>query len=271
MKDLHDLNLPSEFFTTIKKISEEIQIECIYLLGAIEKNEKINSIYVSKSIAKANIILYHLLIVKKSEEKKNEDAIQTKIEVLTKNFVPMIAWSMSSQNFIEQIHNNEYFASYIMRKGHLCFGVPLVEKESTPQLPPKSCDATKWVKRAKEFLAGAELFLVRKEFRLAVFMLHQAAEQSYIGHIHAMTGYKAAIHNLHRLHQYTLQLSFEDSAIFPRDNENEERLFQLLKRSYVDSRYATDFYIAQSDLKILFERIKRLSEIALPSIWEIEH
>jgi HEPN domain-containing protein len=260
MKDLNNLNLPSEFFSTLKKINEEVQIECIYLLGAVEKNERLNSIYVTESKTKKNIILYHLLIVKKADEKKNEDAIQSTIEALTKNFVPMIAWSMSSKNFIEQVRNNERFASFIVQKGQLCFGIPIVEKDSS-QHPREICDAAKWIKRAKEFLAGAELFFVRKEFRLAAFMLHQAAEQSYIGYVHALTGYKATIHNLHRLHQFSLQLSFEFSAIFPRDNETEENLFQLLKKSYVDSRYAMDFYIAQSDFKILFERVKKLSDL----------
>ncbi len=48
---------------------------------------------------------------------------------------------------------------------------------------------------------------------------------------------------------------------FPRDTPEEERLFDLLQRAYVESRYNPDFEITKEDIDALLPKVERLRDI----------
>ena len=48
---------------------------------------------------------------------------------------------------------------------------------------------------------------------------------------------------------------------FPRDTPEEERLFDLLQRAYVESRYNPDFEITKEDIDVLLPKVERLRDI----------
>ncbi len=114
---------------------------------------------------------------------------------------------------------------------------------------------------AAEFLSGAELFTIRKQFPLAAFHLHQAAEQLYTGIIHIITGLRVQTHNLDKLHRYSKHLLEGLPALFPRDTQQEKHLFKLLQKAYIESRYANDYCIKPEELQLLYKRIIRLLEL----------
>ena len=78
----------------------------------------------------------------------------------------------------------------------------------------------------------------------------------------AFTGYKPTTHNLDKLRRYTNRFSIELALLFPRDNEEEDRLFRLLLAGYVDARYKDDFTITGMQAGVLVTRVGRLLEIA---------
>jgi uncharacterized protein len=47
-------------------------------------------------------------------------------------------------------------------------------------------------------------------------------------------------------------------TIFPRATEGEKRLFQLLKKAYIESRYALDYKVSKEDLEYLSYRVTKL-------------
>ena len=47
----------------------------------------------------------------------------------------------------------------------------------------------------------------------------------------------------------------------PRDTPEEERLFDLLQRAYVESRYNPDFEITKEDIDALLPKVERLRDI----------
>jgi uncharacterized protein len=47
-------------------------------------------------------------------------------------------------------------------------------------------------------------------------------------------------------------------TIFPRTTEGEERLFQLLKKVYLESGFALDYKVSKEDLECLSERVIKL-------------
>ncbi len=46
-----------------------------------------------------------------------------------------------------------------------------------------------------------------------------------------------------------------------RNNDKDERLFQLLQKAYIDTRYKESFQITSGDINILIEKIKTLQDI----------
>jgi len=55
----------------------------------------------------------------------------------------------------------------------------------------------------------------QKEWRISIFLLHQAVEQTYQAILLVFTGYKPCTHNLDKLRRYTNRLSIELAWYFP--------------------------------------------------------
>jgi hypothetical protein len=53
-------------------------------------------------------------------------------------------------------------------------------------------------------------------------------------------------------------VSYKLPTIFPRNNDKNERLFQLLQKAYVETRHKEDYVIHTDDLLVLTERVKGL-------------
>ena len=51
-------------------------------------------------------------------------------------------------------------------------------------------------------------------------------------------------------------------GVFPQGTDEEKRLFELLRRAYVDARYKMDEYnISKKELDYLAEKVERLKEV----------
>ena len=103
---------------------------------------------------------------------------------------------------------------------------------------------------------------MRKEFKVAVFLLHQAAENAYHAILTVFNGYKPCTHNLDKLRRYTNRFSVELAMLFPRNTEDEQHLFKLLIHGYIDARYKEEYVIRENELELLTERISKLLSIA---------
>ncbi|MBP6022224.1 HEPN domain-containing protein [Ferruginibacter sp.] len=125
---------------------------------------------------------------------------------------------------------------------------------------------TQGINKVNEFIAGAELFRVREQNKMAAFMLHQAAEQALLTIFKKATDWPVNTHNIDKLLRYCSMVNYKIPAIFPRDSEAGKRLFGLLQKAYIDTRYKDDFAINSSELNALTQTIKTLQEIMLEAI-----
>lgn len=112
----------------------------------------------------------------------------------------------------------------------------------------------------QKFLAGAELYTVRKQYKLAAFMLHQTAEHSLLTLLQVTTGMRVNTHNLDRLIRYASMVSYKLQHIFPRNKDNEKRLFKLLQHAYSDARYKDDYSIHFQEVEALTKQVNELKE-----------
>lgn len=115
---------------------------------------------------------------------------------------------------------------------------------------------------AEDFLFHAKIAQERGTYQMCSFMLHQATENfiKTIPLVYVLYGYKE--HDLEFLIEkckpYTLNLA----KVFPRDTDEEERLFKLLQRAYIEARYnKKNFTVTQADIDVLIPRIELLRDI----------
>ena len=112
------------------------------------------------------------------------------------------------------------------------------------------------------FLEAAEECFDKEFYNNTVFMLHQAVEQACIAMIKVFMSYRADIHNLTRLLNLCFCFSGEPAALFPRKTDEDQRLFQLLLKSYSDARYKDEYKTTSQDADILCKTVRAFVELA---------
>ena len=115
--------------------------------------------------------------------------------------------------------------------------------------------------RANDFLDGVKFYYDTNRFLMASFHLHQSAENFLrtIPMVFILYGHKS--HDLSELMNAAKKHTTEIFKAFPRDTEEEKRLFDLLQRAYIESRYNPDFEITKEDIDALIPKVERLRNI----------
>jgi uncharacterized protein len=108
---------------------------------------------------------------------------------------------------------------------------------------------------AECFFQSAAAQWDNEAFKPCLFLLHQTMEQICIGLIRVFLGYRADYHNIGRLLDLCSCFSREPARIFPRNNEEERRLFQLLYKSYTEARYREEFLVEAGDTRKILNKV----------------
>ncbi len=115
--------------------------------------------------------------------------------------------------------------------------------------------------RGVVFIKNAIFNYNDKEYVMASFMLHQAVENFYRTICSVFTLYGHKTHNLGELYKWVAEESKEPGNAFPRDTQEEERLFELLTNAYVQARYNPQFKVTKEDIDILIPKVELLKSI----------
>jgi HEPN domain-containing protein len=211
---------------------------------------------------------YDLLVVTRRGDRRHDHEIQDITENRGRVHATVTVLVHDIDHVNQRLSEGQYFFSLMSREAFLLYdagGVPLCAA-SPPDLINIRLTAQKdferWSRQARAFFKSALFNVEQQEPRLAVFLLHQAAEHIYQAILLAFMGYKPCTHNLDKLRRYTHRFSVELALLFPRDGAGEDRLFKLLLQSYVDARYKEDYHITENELQQLTQRIDKLLSIA---------
>lgn len=115
--------------------------------------------------------------------------------------------------------------------------------------------------KGKQFLVGTQLYCGVEYFDIASFQLHQATEYLLKTILLVNTLYRDKEHDLEFLLKKCKPFTLELAKVFPRDTPEEERLFKLLQRAYVEARYNDDFIVTKKDIDALLPKVERLRDI----------
>lgn len=115
--------------------------------------------------------------------------------------------------------------------------------------------------RGNEFLLGAIFYNEQGLHKMASFNLHQACENYYNSIILTFTLYSPKEHSLIKLSARAKTHSLESSKAFPRNTEEEKRLFDLIQDAYIQARYSLHFRVTKEDIEALIPKVELLRDI----------
>lgn len=248
-------------------IVKAVSPEHIFLLGANFTRHQLYNIFSESPATYGQVTHYDLLVLLPADEKRSPDEVQDVIENRCRAHTPVTAIIFYMNQFNELLAAGHSFCCEVYESAlsvydaeHVLLREPRFPERTALELQAKEVFA-KWYGGAEEFFAGAELYLMRKQLKMAAFMLHQVAERCFVGLIQVMTGYRAGTHNLDKLLRYARSFSAELCLLFPRNNEKEEQLFRQLQKAYIHSRYKDDYSVSEQELLTLKDRLAKMLDV----------
>ncbi|MFO0578470.1 MAG: HEPN domain-containing protein [Polyangia bacterium] len=165
-----------------------------------------------------------------------------------------------------EIRIGQYFWSDVANEGVL-----LVDNRRYTLAKPKALNAAErlelaeynyrsWFESATEFWRGCRYYGARNLLKHAAFLLHQATERYYHAAHLVFTGYKQQTHDIEKLgtmagEQHPLLVD-----ALPKTEPEDKRLFELLKKAYIEARYSGSYKITPEELLTLQGRVVELAE-----------
>jgi uncharacterized protein len=250
-------------------ITEMIDAEFIILFGSYARGDWVEDVYVGDDgITYEYKSDYDLLVVVKDLPRYEYKGYRRKIKKkalrsgVCDTRISIIMHSVDEIK--EAIKNGRYFFVDIKKEGiqlHSSkrFRLPAVKELNAKQRKGKAKKHFEnWFESASEFYDYFQIGFEKECYKSAAFQLHQAVERFYTTILLVFTDYKPKLHDLVDLGVRVNRLSSKFKGIFLEKTEEEKRLFDLLKRAYVDARYKMDYKITKEELEYLAKRVKKL-------------
>lgn len=270
-------NKQNELTEIVRVICEVADPAKIILFGSHTSDKWVEDEYEEKGATYSYISDYDILVVIPEGDKVKESEIASKIENRTLKYKNDVSPIVHSFHYVNVgLEMGQYFFRDIVKEGIVLFDTgefifseakPL-SKEQEKEIALSNFD--KWVKSGIRFLDHTKVMLdnaLLKGFPLneVIFNLHQSAEKFYGGLLLVYTGYKPKTHKLKVYRKYSKQIDENLNKVFryPVDDSEEYRLFDILNKAYLDSRYEDDYFIDLQDLKKLIGKVEKLERIVI--------
>jgi len=179
--------------------------------------------------------------------------------------VQLLAESIGA--FDSYVREGRYFYVDIRREGIVLYGTGRQVLSEPRELSGEERWARAeeefeyWFGSACEFLIDYRAALNRGSHAKAAFELHQAVERFYSAVLLVYTNYKPKLHDIEKLGALASGHAPELLPVFPRGTSEEGRLFDLLRRAYVEARYDKGYRATREELEWLAGRVDVLRGI----------
>jgi HEPN domain-containing protein len=248
-------------------IRQYVAVQAIFLLGSTEQYRKTTSIFSYDTPTASHTAYNYILVLIEKEDEQSINTIQDKLENNLQHFIPSTIIVQSTDAFFQSLLRGNTFAVDVLSKAaklyqseEIIFPIPTpINSDEVKRSNEALYKQTK--QKMEGFLASAELHKLRQEYKLAAFMLHQAAEQALSAMLMINTGLKLGTHSIDKLLRCCSMFCYELPDLFPKQNEKEKKLYQLLNRAYIDTRYKEDYNITYYELTALMEKGNRIKDL----------
>lgn len=261
----------------VPEVLQSIKPDIIYILAGTISHQQTESIF-SRPISHAELPNnFTLLILVNDLHNRHICDLQETIEQRCKGTADILTIVLETQTFIQSLQASQPFFITIVRAATVIYNqidLPTLSMAGTnTALNPAEIEAcyAAAINKAKEFLAGADLFRLRKQYKMAAFMIHQSIEQALLAILKAGTGYYPNTHNIDRLIRFASLAAPHLMGLFSQRSEVDKRLYRLLDNAYIDTRYKQDFTINGSDIELLAGKARLVQQIVAATYKELIH
>lgn len=251
----------------VSLIREVIEPDMVFLLGSSINHRSVYSIFSATPQVSQQMADYFLLVLVIHTQNKPLTQWQDQLEQYCASIATTTTIVLETHTFNEWLLSGHPFARSVIQscspiyQAASCSLSPIGEYHPETEIKMLEKQYREGFTKGQEFLAGADLFRIRKQWKLAMFMLHQATEQVLSTVIKMGMGYYCCTHNIERLLRYASWVYVPINAPFPRTTVSEKRLFTLLQKAYIDSRYHEDYSVDYKDVLALTEKVGSLLDM----------
>jgi HEPN domain-containing protein len=248
----------------VSSLHQAVATDKIFLLAVAAESLPVNSIFRPFPHNEEPAAGYFLLLLTRPGEKRSDDVIQDMLEQRNRFRIPVHLIVYPAKTFYQWLKAGQFFAIQVIKEAPMLYnagitnipapGYSLLEQNLEKQQEL----AQQGYRRSAAFMAGADQFIMKEEYRLAAFLLHQAAEHACHSFVLENTGLRTGTHNIDKLLRYSTMMGNALFSIFPRTTEEDIELFRLLQKAYIHSRYKEDYTITEVQLLTLTERVRKL-------------
>ena len=213
---------------------------------------------------------YDIMVVLKDKFTEDKADWYSLVKELNKNFRDPKEWKYQrpikiiSENILElddKLRDNRYFYVDVKKDGIAMynswkFKLRDPKNFSTEEkLELQKEDFKHWFSSANEFFDDFKSNFEKNRLSKSAFELHQATERYITTYLLVKNHYKPKEHDIGVLYNDMLRLDESLNWWFNLDDDYEEDMFILLRRSYVDSRYDKTFSITKEELEFLEKKV----------------
>jgi len=239
--------------------------EAIFLLATTRIATTTESIFAARPPTRIYTGHHFLLVLVSNHDERARNQLQDTLEH-QRGQPPLTTLVLDLEQFRQWLREGHPFAYNVRQNArplHNAADPPL--PEAAPVDEEKLADGNRAIYRqtlslVEGFMAGADLFLLRGQYRLAAFMLHQATEQALRTLIILHTGLHLQTHNVERLLRYSQLFRPDLFELFDGD-ESDRSLLHLLQKAYIEARYRTTYIINSQQAAALAQKVKSIQEI----------
>lgn len=170
-------------------------------------------------------------------------------------------------NINEKLEEGHYFYLDLKKEGIMLHDTKKCNLSEPQVLSEKKSKNLKqedydlWYGKAQKLFEGFELFFEKKYFDEAAFLLHQVTEDLLAAYLLVQIRYKPKTHDLKLLFEKVIELDQKFSKIFDLHKSEQDELFELLRKAYVDARYSKNYSITELQLEELAKKIQDLNAL----------
>ncbi len=211
---------------------------------------------------------YDVLVVVESPEVAEDRSLWARVEAAVRPIAEPSTLSLIVHDVRElnqEIRRGQFFFAELWEQG-----VVLFDARRFTLARPKAATAEErreltqeyfdhWFESAKQFFTHYEYGVARGTNAIAAFLLHQAAERYFATALLVFTGTKPTTHDLDKLDKLVSPLHALLAEPFPRSTKEDEHLFDLLRRAYIEARYKKSYRITAEELAMLGVRVRDLA------------
>lgn len=266
----------NELTEIVKIIREVADPAKIILFGSHTSHKWVEDEYEERGATYSYISDYDILVVLPNGDKEKEHDVASKIENCTLKYKNDVSPLVHSIDYVNKgLEMGQYFFRDIIAEGIVLFDSGDFRFKSAKTLTNEELKA-RAVKYKRRWLDSGVRFLkiTKNSFIEAlkdddpldevIFNLNQSVERFYGAILLIFTGYKPKSHKIKVYRKYSKNISEKLDRVFryPIDDSEEYRLFDILHKSYLDSRYDEDYYLSKEDLEKLIQKVEKLKIVA---------